>query len=106
MPLQDCTRVSRQPQPSCMTSCGLVMRCYVACMAVCVWSAAQAIGDTPVDAEESSDVRDIPNRGVILIGENGPNANRRATQLQLPFGRKLKVPTVSVADGNVLCWAG
>jgi hypothetical protein len=71
-----------------------------------LWGPAmQALGkQPPKDADEGISVEDSLDRGILLIGDESPESS--GTELQLPFGRKLKVPTICVADGNVLCWAG
>jgi hypothetical protein len=70
-----------------------------------VLCAIQALGKKqPMEADEDDVVEHSPNRGILLIGDERPESS--GPELQLPVGRKLKVPTISVADGNVLCWAG
>lgn len=79
---------------------------HVSCVlrwAVCC--ATQALGTKqPMELDEDDMVERSPNRGILLIGDERPESS--GPELRLPFGRKLKVPTISVADGNVLCWAG
>jgi hypothetical protein len=73
------------------------------------WSAnTQAFGKTPVKPEDSLYLM-APNRGVILIGDvNKPEdseSGSKLPQLQLPDGRTVRVPTMALGDGNVLCVA-
>ena len=65
----------------------------------------QALGrKPPINAAEDATVADSTDRGILLIGDESPESS--GTEIQLAFGHKLKVPTICVADGNVLCWAG
>jgi hypothetical protein len=67
----------------------------------------QAFGkeSTLETAEDFTDSA-APNCGIILIGEGGRDSSKPSGRMHLPGGRQIRVPVVSIADGNVLCCTG
>lgn len=49
---------------------------------------------------------DIPNRGIILIGEMAPASASGSLALRLGRGGTFPMPTMVLADGNVLASVG
>jgi hypothetical protein len=67
----------------------------------------QAFGkeSTLETAEDFTDAA-VPNCGIILIGEGDIDGSKPSGRMHLPGGRQIRVPVVSIADGNVLCCTG
>lgn len=47
-----------------------------------------------------------PNGGIILIGDSKEWCSSSDVELQLPGGRKAKMPNIGIVDGSVLCDTG
>jgi hypothetical protein len=47
-----------------------------------------------------------PNSGIILIGDSKEWSSNNDIVVQLPGGRKAKLPNLGIVDGNVLCCTG
>ena len=65
----------------------------------------QAFGKEP-PKEEALLEEQQPNSGIILIGDSKEWSSSNDAEVQLPGGRKVKVPNIGTVDGNVLCCTG